>query len=434
MIALQILFGFAVMFLIMALGIHIASTMFVLGVSVGAATIGRAILLDFGNQMWTVLNSFVMTSIPLFVLLGEMMLRSGVTERMYNCLAKWLARLPGGLLHTNIAASALLAANSGSSVATAATIGVVAIPAFKARKYNDRLVLGSIAAGGTLGILIPPSINMIIYGSVADVSIGRLFAGGFIPGFSLAFMFMLVIAAIAIVRPEVAGLPEAPIPFGEKVKSLVSLLPIGFVILAIMGSIYAGWATPTEAAALGVLAVVLIAIFNRKISIEFLHESFAATLRTTGMILLIMIAAFYMNYVFSVLGLPQTVSKWFVSMKMTPHVAMWLIVVFYMILGCFIETIAMMVTTIPLVLPIVVAAGYDPVWFGIFLVILCEASLITPPVGMNLYVVQGIRGDKGPLKDVAIGMLPFLAMMVVLLGLLIYFPAIALWLPNKLFG
>ncbi|HTU01183.1 MAG TPA: TRAP transporter large permease subunit, partial [Candidatus Sulfotelmatobacter sp.] len=254
-----------------------------------------------------------------------------------------------------------------------------------------------------------------------------------IPGFSLAFMFMLIIALIAMAWPEVAGLPEAPIPLAEKLRSLVSLLPIGFVIFAIMGSIYAGWATPTEAAALGVLAVVLIAVCNRKISLEFLHESFAATLRTTGMILLIMISAFYMNYVFSVLGIPQAVSKWFVSMKMTPHVAMWLIVVFYLILGCFIETIAMMVTTIPLVLPIVVAAGYDPVWFGIFLVILCEASLITPPVGMNLYVVQGIRGDNGPLKDVAIGMLPFLTMMMVLLGLLIYFPIIALWLPNKLF-
>ena len=323
MVAVQLTVGFGIMFLIMAFGIHIASTMFILGVGVGAATIGKAILFDFGNQMWTVLNSFVMTSIPLFVLLGEMMLRSGVTERMYNCLAKWLAPLPGGLLHTNIAACALLAANSGSSVATAATIGVVAIPAFKARKYNDRIVLGSIAAGGTLGILIPPSINMIIYGSVADVSIGRLFAGGFIPGFSLAFMFMLIIAAIALANPGVAGLPEPRVSLAERLRSLVSLLPIAFVIFAIMGSIYAGWATPTEAAALGVLAVVIIALCNRKLTLEFLHESFAATLRTTGMILLIMISAFYMNYVFSVLGIPQALSKWFVGMKMSPQVTMW---------------------------------------------------------------------------------------------------------------
>ncbi len=433
MVALNIMLGFAVMFFIMALGIHIASTMFVLGVSVGAAKIGKAILLDFGNQMWIVLNNFVMTSVPLFVLLGEMMLRSGVTEKMYNCLAKWLSPLPGGLLHTNIAASALLAANSGSSVATAATIGVVAIPAFKARKYNDRIVLGSIAAGGTLGILIPPSINMIIYGSVADVSIGRLFAGGFIPGFSLAFLFMLIIAVLCMINPAIGGIPESKIPFVEKVKSLTSLIPIFFIIFAIMGSIYAGWATPTEAAALGVLAVFVIAAWNRKLTLIFLNDSFAATLRTTGMILLIMISAFYMNYVFSVLGIPQSLSAWFVAMKMSPKLTMWLIVLFYLILGCFIETIAMMVTTIPLVLPVVVAAGYDPVWFGIFLVILCEASLITPPVGMNLYVVQGIRMDKGPLKDVAIGMLPFLIMMIVMLGILIYWPDLALWLPNRIF-
>ena len=432
MVVVNLMIGFAILFGIMALGIHIASTMYVVGVVVGLKTIGKAILLDFGNQMWTVLNNFVMTSVPLFVLLGEMMLRSGVTERMYNCLSKWLARLPGGLLHTNIAACALLAANSGSSVATAATIGVVAIPAFKARGYSDCIVFGSIAAGGTLGILIPPSINMIIYGSIADVSIGRLFAGGFIPGFSLAFLFMAIIAVMALMDPSIAGTPEPETTFLYKVKSLISLLPIFFIIFAIMGSIYAGWATPTEAAALGVLAVMIVAAFNRKLTFQVLNDAFAATLRTTSMILLIMVAAFYMNYVLSVLGIPQALSGWFVALKISPKMTMWMIVLFYLILGCFIETIAMMVTTIPLVLPLVVAAGYDPVWFGIFLMILCEASLITPPVGMNLYVVQGIRVDKGPLSDIGIGVMPFLAMMIVMLGILIYFPDLALWLPNKI--
>ncbi|HSB05762.1 MAG TPA: TRAP transporter large permease subunit, partial [Thermodesulfobacteriota bacterium] len=403
MIVVNIVLGFAVLFIIMALGIHIASTMFLAGAGIGLITIGKPILLDFGNQMWTVLNNFVMTSVPLFVLLGEMMLRSGVTEKMYNCLSKWLVPLPGGLLHTNIGASALLAANSGSSVATAATIGVVAIPAFKARGYNDRIVLGSIAAGGTLGILIPPSINMIIYGSIADASIGRLFAGGFIPGFSLAFLFMVIIAVMAKLNPSIAGAPEPKTTVLYRLKSLTSLLPILFVIFAIMGSIYAGWATPTEAAALGVLAVMIIAAFHGKLKVSFLNDALAATLRTTAMILLIMIAAFYMNYVLSVLGIPQALSNWFVDLKVSPKATMWMIVFFYFFLGMFIETIAMMVTTIPLVLPVVTAAGYDPVWFGVFLMILCEASLITPPVGMNLYVVQGIRIDKGPLKDVAIG-------------------------------
>jgi tripartite ATP-independent transporter DctM subunit len=426
--------GFAVLFIIMALGIHIASTMFVVGVGVGISKIGKAILLDFGNQMWTVLNNYVMTSVPFFILLGEMLMRSGVTERMYKSLSLWLARLPGGLLHTNIGACALLAANSGSSVATAATMGVVAIPALRARGYENRILLGSIAAGGTLGILIPPSINMIIYGSIADASIGRLYMGGFIPGFTLAFLFMSIIVVMAVAKPSISGTPEPKTTFFYKVKSTVSLIPILFIIFAIMGSIYLGWATPTEAAALGVLAVMIVAAFNKKLTFRILNDAFAASLRTTAMILLIMVGAFYMNYVLSVLGIPQALTNWFVDLKISPKVTMWMIVLFYLILGCFIETISMMVTTIPLVTPLVNAAGYDPVWFGVFLMILCEASLITPPVGINLYVVQGIRTDKGPMKDIAIGSLPFLIMMVVMCGILIYYPDLALYLPNKIYG
>jgi tripartite ATP-independent transporter DctM subunit len=201
-----------------------------------------------------------------------------------------------------------------------------------------------------------------------------------------------------------------------------------------MGSIYLGWATPTEAAALGVLAVMIVAAFNKKLTFRILNDAFAASLRTTAMILLIMVGAFYMNYVLSVLGIPQALTNWFVDLKISPKVTMWMIVLFYLILGCFIETISMMVTTIPLVTPLVNAAGYDPVWFGVFLMILCEASLITPPVGINLYVVQGIRTDKGPMKDIAIGSLPFLIMMVVMCGILIYYPDLALYLPNKIYG
>lgn len=429
---MNIVIGFAILFGIMALGIHIASTMFIMGVSVGLLTIGKAVIYTFGNQVWNVLNNFVMTSIPLYLLLGELLMRSGVTERMYKCLSLWLGRLPGGLLHTNIGACALLAANSGSSVATAATIGVVAIPALLERGYNKRVLLGSIAAGGTLGILIPPSINMIIYASIVGTSVGHLFLGGFIPGFALAFLFMLVIAVMATIDPSIQGTPAPRAPFLYKVRALVSLTPILFIVFAIMGTIYTGWATPTEAAALGVLAVVIICAANRKLTIKVLNESLAAAIRTTAMILLIMVAAFYMNYVISILGVPQAISTWFVGLKITPKLTMFIIVIFYLFLGCFIETIAMMVTTIPLVVPLVVAAGYNPLWFGIFLMILCEASLVTPPVAMNLYVVQGIRPDKGPMADVSIGMLPFLAMMFIMLMLLIFFPEIALWLPNQM--
>jgi C4-dicarboxylate transporter DctM subunit len=431
---MQIAVTFGILFGLLALGMHVASVLFIIGAGGGWLMLGSAIVFDFGNQIWSVLNSFVMTAIPLFVLLGELLLRSGVTDKVYNSMSLWLARLPGGLLHTNIGASALLAATSGSSVATAATIGTVAIPNFKSRGYNDRIVLGSLAAGGTLGILIPPSINMIIYGSIADASVGRLFIGGIVPGAIMTLGFMITIMLLSVFIPSLTGAREAHKSFIYKLKSLTSFLPSLIIIFAIMGSIYLGWATPTEAAALGVLAVLIIALLQGKLSIEMLHESFVCTIRTTAMILLIMACAFYMNFIIAMLGIPQTLSQWFVQLDMSPHMTMWLIVIFYLVLGTFIETIAMMVTTIPLVVPLVIGAGYDPVWFGIFLMILCEASLITPPIGMNLYVVQGIRTDKGPLKDIIIGVLPFLLMMLLLVGTLIYFPELVLWLPERMLG
>ncbi len=431
---MSLLLGFVFFLIFLAIGIHVASVMFIFGVVGGFFALGKAVVLDFGLQVWTVLNSFVMTSIPLFLLLGEFLLRSRITDSLYKSLSLWLARLPGGLLHTNIGACAILAANSGSSVATAATIGTVAIPTFKAKGYNDRIVLGSIAAGGTLGILIPPSINMIVYGSIIDASIGRLFMGGVIPGLILAGLFSLVIVVVAIIRPSYMGIPEPKTSFMEKMRTLPAFLPPFFIIVAIMGSIYLGWATPTEAAALGVLAVFIVSIINKRVSLHMLHESFSSTVKTASMILLIMVAAFYLNYVISILGWPQKLTAWFLGFKLSPAATLWVIVIFYLILGCFIETLAMMITTIPLVVPVVTSIGYDPIWFGIFLVVLCEASLVTPPVGMNLYVVQGIRTDKGPMKDIIIGMLPFLVMMVVLLALLIYFPILALWLPGKMIG
>lgn len=429
---MQIIFGFSILFILLGLGMHVASVLLVVGLGAGILGIGKAVILDFGNQAWTVLNSFIMTSIPLFVLLGEILLRSGLTDRMYGALSIWLARLPGGLLHTNIGASAIMAATCGSSVATAATIGTAAIPSLTARRYERRIVMGSLAAGGTLGILIPPSINMIIYGSIADASIGRLFIGGIVPGLLLAFFFSLIILIFSLLKPSISGIPEPKTTWGEKLRAIPLFLPIFFIIFAIMGSIYLGWATPTESAALGVLAVLFFAWLSGRVTIAMLHASFSSTIKTTAMILLIMVAAFYMNYVISLLGVPQQLTSWFVGLQLSPIVTMWLIVLFYLILGMFIETIAMMVTTIPLVVPLVVAAGYDPVWFGIFLMILCEMSLITPPVGMNLYVVQGIRTDNGPLKDIVIGVIPFLLMMILMCAALIYFPQLVLWLPGKM--
>ncbi|MFV2090785.1 MAG: TRAP transporter large permease, partial [Pseudomonadales bacterium] len=272
--------GFTIMLGLMFLGFPVAVSMFAIA-SLGAALFtGLPSVLSFGNLMWGTLENFILVAIPLYILLGEILLRSGATERMYTALSYWLYKLPGGLLHTNIAASATFAAMSGSSVATAATIGTVALPAFRARGYNDRLVLGSIAGGATLGILIPPSINLIIYGALTETSIGQLFLAGFIPGLVLAVLFMLVIVVISLLWPAITGdIPDLP-PLLDRVAALVHLIPPLAIFGLVMGGILFGWATPTESAALGVLFTLVVAAVYGKLSIRMLHEAFLSTVRS----------------------------------------------------------------------------------------------------------------------------------------------------------
>ncbi|AEC21532.1 hypothetical protein PT7_2992 [Pusillimonas sp. T7-7] len=423
--------GFLVMLGLMLVGVSIAASLFLTAALGTLIYLGAPTLLSFGNTMWGVLNDFILTCIPLFILLGEILVRSGVTDRMYRTLSDWLSPLPGGLLHSNIGACSIFAAISGSSVATAATMGTVALPAMKARGYNERLVLGSVAAGGTLGILIPPSINMIVYGAITNTSIGKLFIAGIVPGLLLAGMFMLLIMVMCVLKPSLAGAKEAVPPLPQRLRNLAAFIPPGIVFFVVMGGIYLGWATPTEAAALGVVMSMAVAAWYRKLSFGMLHEAFLATMRTTAMILLIIVAAFFLNFVIGMLGVPQTVSSYVANLGTSPLETLWILVIFYLILGCFLETLSMMIATVPVIVPLVVSLGYDPVWFGIFLVIMMELSLITPPVGMNLYVVQGIR-KGGSVMDVICGALPFVAIMLVLTALIIYFPGIALWLPNHL--
>ena len=370
---------------------------------------------------------------PLFILLGELMMRSGITDRMYHTLSMWLTRVPGRLLHTNIAASALFAATSGSSVATAATIGTVAIPALKSRHYDDRLCLGSLAAGGTLGILIPPSLNMIIYGVMTDTSIGRLFIAGIIPGLLLSCFFMAIIAAIAVFRPGVAPFnPDDVKPIRERLAALPAIIPPLLVVLGVTGSIYFGLATPTEAAAVGVLVALALAAYFRRLSSAMLSKTFLSTMRTTGMVMLIIVAAFLMNFVIALLGIPQDIAGWVKSLGLGAVGVLWILLLIYLILGCFLEGLSMMITTIPITAPLVISLGVDPVWFGIFIVLVTELALITPPVGINLYVVQGIRTDGGSIADVIIGAIPFVITLMLFTILMIYFPQIALWLPGKM--
>ena len=425
--------GFLLLIGLMSLGLHVAFVMFAISMIGAVMYLGGPAALQFGTQYWGATNNFVLVAIPLFVLLGEFLVRGGFTDRMYRSLSDWLNPLPGGLLHTNIGASAMFAAVSGSSVATAATIGTVAIPAFKGRNYDPRLVLGTIAAGATLGILIPPSINMIIYGAMTNTSVGRLYAAGVVPGLLLTGLFMAVIVVACWWRPSLAGAVSAPAPLGERLRRLVDLLPPVVLFVVVMGSIYLGWATPTESAALGVVMALLLCIAYGKFSIRMLHECFITTVSVTAMIMLIAAAAFFLNFVLGLMGVPQALASLasnFASSKVLMFVVL---TIFYLILGCFLDALAMVIGTIPIVFPLVTALGIDPVWFGIYLVLMAELALITPPVGMNLYVVQGIR-KEGLITDVIVGTLPFLAMMLLLVLLLWVFPDIALWLPRVSFG
>jgi tripartite ATP-independent transporter DctM subunit len=425
--------GFLLLLVLMGIGLHVAFVMFFLSMLGAAMYLGWPAVLEYGTQNWSSTNNFVLVAIPLFVLLGELLVRGGFTDRMYRSLSDWLSPLPGGLLHSNIGASAMFAAVSGSSVATAATIGTVALPSFEKRGYDQRMVLGSIAAGATLGILIPPSINMIIYGAMTNTSVGRLYAAGVIPGLLLTALFMLVIIIACKWKPALAGPPEGRASTGDKLKRLIDLAPPLVVFAFVMGSIYLGWATPTESAALGIVIALLLCLVYGRLSFRMLHESFLSTLSITAMITLIAAAAFYLNFVLGLMGIPDLLTKYVSGLGATPGQMILILTIFYLILGCFLDALAMMVGTIPIVFPLIIALKIDPVWFGIYLVLMAELALITPPVGMNLYVVQGIR-KEGSITDVIVGVIPFLFMMLLMVLLIWLWPGLALWLPGKSMG
>ena len=316
-------------------------------------------------------------------------------------------------------------------MATAATIGTVAIPLMEKRGYDKRMVYGSLAAGGTLGVLIPPSILMIVYGALADVSVGKLFMGGVIPGIILAVCMSLTIICLSLFKKLKFERGEQ-LALGKKISLLVEIIPILIIFIIVIGSIYAGLATPTESAALGIVAAILLAAYQRTLSVSMLHQAFLGAMKTTSMIILIIVAAFCLNFVLALLGIPQAGSRFITELGLSPYAMIWLLVVFYVILGCFLEAVSMMVTTVGVVVPIIVAAGFDPLWFGIFLTVLMEISMITPPVGLNLYVIQSLRPSGSNIFDVFIGIIPFIFTFIVVLAILIYFPDLVLWLPSTL--
>jgi tripartite ATP-independent transporter DctM subunit len=424
--------GFSAMLALMFLSMPVAVSIILVGTVGGYLAYGMPLINMMGGVMWGTLNNSVMTAIPLFMLLGEIMLRGGIADKMYDALAVWLGKLPGGLLHTNIGTCALFAATSGSSVATAATVGTIALPALKARNYPEPAALGSLAAGGTLGILIPPSVNLLVYGSLANVSVGQLFMAGLFPGLVLTGLFSLYI--LAAHRHADSHAPVGDMPLAEKMALLKYLIPPFVIFLVVMGSIYGGLATPTESAALGVMVALFFVWRRGHLTFALLENCFRQSARTTGMVVLVIVCALLLNVTLSMVGTAQAVTQWVATLGLGYFTLLLLLVAFYLTLGMFMDAMSMLVLTVPIAVPMVMAVGVDPVWFGVFIVVMCEVALITPPVGMNLFVVQGIRVGGGNFSDVIKGSLPYVLIMIGFTLLLIFWPDLALWLPQSMSG
>jgi tripartite ATP-independent transporter DctM subunit len=418
------------MLFMLLMGVRIAMALGVI------AMLGLFILLPspqlslMAERAWNSLNSFTLTAVPMFVLMGGLLLRAGVTTELFDALLRWMGRLPGGIAHASVGACGVFAAVSGSSLATAATMGTVACPEMIKRGYSPRLTYGVVAAGGTLGILIPPSIAMIIYGTTVGAPITVLFIAGIIPGIILMLSMMAVVYAWAVLIEGSAPRGES-YSWSEKFKSLVGVLPFLILIIAVLGSLYAGVATPTEAGAIGAVVALLMCIQRGKFSWSMLYETSLETVKVTSMLLFIVVGASILSWVFDYLRLPRSMVTFVEAAELSPVLVMAIIGLIYIVLGMFIDPISMMLMTLPVTFPIVIAMGFDPIWFGIALVMMIEVGLITPPVGIILFVLRGISGDV-PLKEIVYGVLPFVGVILANVVLIYYFPEIVSWLPDQM--
>ncbi len=380
--------------------------------------------------IWGSASSWTLTALPLFIWMGEILFRTRLSEDMFKGLAPWMNRLPGRLLHTNVIGCTIFAAVSGSSAATCATIGKMTLPELLSRGYPDRVVIGSLAGAGTLGLLIPPSLIMIVYGVSANVSIAQLFAAGVLPGLMVAGMMMGYLIVWALLNPGQVPPPEAATSLLSKLKASMSLIPVVLLIVAVLGSIYAGVATATEAAGLGVVGSLLLSALQGSLSWSSLKESLMGATRLYCMIALILAGAAFLTLSMGYIGLPRHLAEWIGSLGLTPLGLLTALMLFYIVLGCFLDGISMIVLTMGVILPIVQAAGIDLVWFGIFLVLVVEMAQITPPVGFNLFVLQGMTGRD--LTWIARAALPMFVLLILAVGLLYVFPGLATWLPQQL--
>ena len=374
--------------------------------------------------------SWELASIPIFIWMGDIIFRTDISERLFRGLAPIVSRVPGGLLHTNVIGCTLFAAISGSSNATTATVGKITIPELIKRGYDMNLASGSLAGAGTFGLLIPPSIAMIIYGVISETSIIKLFAAGLVPGVMMALLYSGYIAAVALIRPEVAPENEERANFRMMCLGLVELFPILLLMIIVLGSIYSGLATPSEAAAVGVACAIAITLATRQFSIVMITESLMSTIRLSAMICILIACASFLSSVIAFVQLPTKITVFIEMLNLSPLSLLGILALLYIVLGMFIDGTSMTVMTVPIAVPLIVAAGYDPVWFGVFLIIMIELSALTPPVGLNLYILQGLTSED--LGRTIRSVIPFFILLCVGTVLLVAFPEIALWLPGKL--
>jgi C4-dicarboxylate transporter DctM subunit len=418
------------LFLILGSGVWIGLTLS------GVAWIGMELFSSrsAGDAMavtiWGSASSWTLTALPLFVWMGEILFRTRLSQDMFKGLAPWMQALPGRLLHTNVVGCAIFAAVSGSSAATCATIGKMTLPELKKRGYPEDMIIGTLAGAGTLGLLIPPSIIMIVYGVSADVSIAKLFIAGVLPGVLLALLFSGYIALWALRHPDLIPPADAKMSFAQKLRESRSLIPVALLILAVLGSIYAGIATATEAAAVGVVGALVISAVQGSLNWSSFKEALLGATRLYCMMALILAGAAFLTLAMGYIGLPRHLAEWIGSLGLSKFQLIMMLAIFYIVLGCFLDGISMVVLTMGVIMPTVLAAGIDPIWFGIFIVLVVEMAQITPPVGFNLFVLQGMTGRQLPY--IAKVTLPMFALMVLAVLLIYFMPGIVTWLPQQM--
>lgn len=384
------------------------------------------------NGLWNLFNSFVLTALPMFIFLGELLTKTGISRRVYQSLAPLFGYLPGQLVQTNIGTCTLFSAVCGSSQATAAVVGAIAYDELSEQGYKPKWIAGSLAAGGTLGIMIPPSLALIIYGWWEDVSIGRLFVAGAVPGLMLASMFMLYIGVAAKMRPDDFPKREV-VPLGEAIRATVNIWPFIILVFSILGTLMIGLATPTEAAALGVVAAMLIALMYGQLTFNAVWEALKDTALVMSTIGFIIVGATVLSQALALSGIPEEIAKAVAESGLSPILILLAVYLLYLVLGCLLAAIEMLLITLPFTFPVIIGLGYDPVWFGIAVVMLIEIGMLTPPLGMNLFVILAISGGRLKLSELAIACIPFWLILMVGLAIITAFPQIVLFLPNAVF-